>query len=364
MPSTLKAKITGHKWRVDSIWNDALLTIPERPLIKRDYVWASEIGGSPIDRILKMNAHPMTNPPNPRSLRKFSAGHIWEWILGVVLTSSGMLKKRQLKCDVELPGLLRATGKLDFIAGGVVDWDLARHNAELLRSFFSTSISDMPPIVMHSIDKIITSMQHKYGNNPLEESVLEGKSVSSFMSEKLKKTKRPLDHNVLQLAHYIIPNKLPGKLLYICKDDCIMQEFEVDQSPGLLKLYKNDLAKITEYYKGCGKNYLKNLPPRESEILFDADMHRFSMNFRVEYSPYLTMLYEYKTPELYRLKWQSQITAWNRVFKRVATKQRITDSNRGYMNQMKKYFPDWEKYMLKAQKIGFFEKDEEGGEDE
>jgi hypothetical protein len=363
MPSKATPKILGHQWRVDTIWNQALESIPERPLVKRDYIWASELGGSMIDRYLKMNAHPMTNPPNARSKRKFSAGHIWEWILGFVLTSSGILKQKQLHGIVELPGLLKVTGKLDFVAGGVVDWEKARHDVEILRSLLSASISEMPPIVMHSIDKIISSFEKQYANNPLEEVVLEAKSMSSFMSEKLQKTNKPMDHNVLQNLHYVIANKMPGQLLYICKDDCITQQFRVEPKRELLKLYKEDVATMTGYIEAAGKKYIKNLPPKENELLFDESMYRFQSNFRVEYSSYLEMLYGYKTPELYRLKYKRSITAWNRVIKRYALGQPMTASNNSYIKEIERVFPEWEKYAIKAKKSGFFDKPEETEEE-
>lgn len=363
MPS--KPKILGHQWRVDSIWNQALTSIPERPLVKREHIWASELGGSMIDRYLKMHAHPMSNPPNARSLRKFSAGHIWECIIGMVLTSAGILKQRQLRGEVELPGLLRVTGKLDFIAGGVVDWDKATHDALQLQRVMTSAIGEIPPIIYHAMTHIISHMRKQYEKNPLEEVILEGKTVSSFMSEKLQKTNRPIDSHVLQNVHYAIANKpLPGSLMYICKDDCIMQQFRVEPTKPILKLYKEDVETMTGYIRASGKKYMNNLPPKEPELQFDEHMFRFSSNYKVEYSPYLEMLYGHKTPELYRLKYGRSITAWNRVFKRVATNQNITPSNRSYMNEMDKAFPDWEKYALKAKKTGFFDKAEEGGDDE
>lgn len=356
MPS--KAKIIGHQWRFDTLWNEALRSIPQRPMVKREHIWASELGGSFCDRYLKMHAHPMSNPPNDRSLRKFSAGHIWEWILGVVLTSTGILKGRQLHGEVQLPGLLKVTGKLDFIAGGAVDWEKARAEAAIWKDLFASSISQMPPIITHSIDLIINRMEKEFSKNPLEEVILEGKSIGSFMFEKLTKTQRAMDHHVLQNLHYVIPNKLPGTLLYISKDDCLSEQFRVEPSRGLLQLYKNDVATMTEIYRASGRNYMKNIPKPMDEIEFDQEMFRFSRCFRVEYSSYLTMLYNLKSPEAYRMKWQRQLTSWNRVIKRAALGEQMTDSNKKYLKEMLKMKPDLDKYIQRAKKTGFFKTEE------
>jgi len=105
MPSSKKQKsspatIIGFPWNFSQVWN-ATLDIPEeRPFIPRDYCYASEIGSSFCDRYLKMYAVPMSNAPNTRSRRKFQAGNVWEGVLGMVLISAGMLKKKQIRVEV------------------------------------------------------------------------------------------------------------------------------------------------------------------------------------------------------------------------------------------------------------------------
>jgi hypothetical protein len=78
-------------WSFFNLWNKALETRADRPLVKREKMWASELGGAYVDRYLKMKAVPPSNPPNPRSLRKFEAGNIWEYIAEYVLKRSGIL---------------------------------------------------------------------------------------------------------------------------------------------------------------------------------------------------------------------------------------------------------------------------------
>src|SRR4051812_46841359 len=99
----------GPSWGFASVWNQSLEVRADRPLVVRDYVWASEIGGSMLDRYLKMNAVPMSNAPNNRSLRKFQAGDIWEWICALVLKRAGILIETQKKLSYQYPGLLRVS---------------------------------------------------------------------------------------------------------------------------------------------------------------------------------------------------------------------------------------------------------------
>lgn len=201
---TSKSKLLGSDWNFSDIWNEALVSMPERVLMPRNYLYASELGAkSYLDRYLSMNGVKPSNPANHRSLRKFSAGHIFEWIVGLVLTSTGILKSQQLRGEVELPGMLKVSGRLDFIAGGVVDWDKAAAQVKQIQDLFAISVSDMPPIVFHAMDRILAQFRAQFGNNPLKEVVLECKSVSSFMSDKLARTNKPMPHHVLQTYHYL-----------------------------------------------------------------------------------------------------------------------------------------------------------------
>ena len=65
-------------WGFGEVWNAALVSGESRPLTKRDNMWASELGKAPIDIWLRMNAVEPSNPPNPRSRRKFEAGNVFE----------------------------------------------------------------------------------------------------------------------------------------------------------------------------------------------------------------------------------------------------------------------------------------------
>jgi hypothetical protein len=314
-----KTKVLGQSWNFASAWNDALKCMPERPMQKREHIWASELGLSYVDRYLRMHAHPMTNPPNERSRRKFIAGHFWEWIISFVLTIIGVLRQKQLRGEVELPGLLRVTGKLDFIAGGLIDWQKAHEEIKRLQSLFAYAVGDMPPFVLYAVEFILVKMEKQYGKHPMKEIIFENKAISTYMMEKIQRSEKPIPHNVLQSYHYILANKEldEAKINYICKDDSIMQEFTIENSRGITKLYREDVEKMTEYFRASNhKKPLKTLPPKEPLVLFDPILFRFEKNFKIEYSNYLELLYRYKTPEEYRDRWVKSVSGWNAAFKR------------------------------------------------
>lgn len=340
-------------------------TLPQRPLVKREHIWASELGKPFVDRYLKMYAIPYTNPPNARSMRKFISGHIWEWIISMVLTMTGILKAKQLRGEVQLPGLLKVSGKLDFIAGGEVDWEKAKREIANVRNLFAASVEDMPPFIMHSIDYILPQMEKMFGKNPLKEYVLEMKSCSSFISEKIEKTKQPNNqHDVLQALHYLLANKMDeAKLIYVCKDDNIMHEFDINIDKALLKIYRNDVKAMTECIQAANKkNPVKSRPPNEAEVIFEPGVYRFSKNWRVEYSSYLEMLYGYATPKVFQMKWVKTVASWNRTFKRCVKGDRMTDLNLKTIIEAEKVFPEWDKWVQIAKADGAFQTQEEDEE--
>ncbi len=358
------SKIIGVPWRFADVWNATLDTQQDRPLVARDYMWASELGGAFCDRYLKMYGVPFTNPPNVRSKRKFQAGHLWEWVVGMVLLSAGMLKKKQLRVETKLPRLMRVSGRLDFVCGGDIDWKSAKENIQKIKDSLLLLDLDLPPFFFDAIDKFVD----KYKGRKLKEVIMESKSLSSFMMEKTQKLGEPMMHHVLQNFHYVVGNDQgieEGKLLYICKDDCIMEEFVITNNEETMQLYKDDIKKMSKYYAaGFNKRKPQELmPPKEPLVLFEDGLFKFSKNFRVEYSNYLTYLYGYETPEAYRMAWQYKISSWNRVFKRCVQGANMTPKNKEAIADAIKVFPLWDKMVASAKKAGAFAPEEEG-EDE
>jgi hypothetical protein len=380
MPSSKKSKtsIVGMPWSMSGVWNDTLDIPEERPFIARDYCYASELGGAFCDRYLKMYAVKMSNPPNTRSRRKFQAGNMWEWVMGMVLISAGMLKKKQIRVEAKFPKLLRVSGRLDFVVGAPDNWDEAKANIQKVKDGLDLLGLDLPPFFFRAIDKFVD----KYKGMKIADAIVETKSLSSFMMEKVQKTEQPLYHHSLQNFHYVHGNDLGvtfGKLFYVSKDDCLMQEFDIHNSERLLQVYKNDIKTMTKYYNaGFDKrNPKKLMPPLEPLVLFEEGVWKFSKNWNVEYSNYLEYLYGYATPEAYRMAWQYKVNSWNRVIKRAVLEgtsikregkpdliMKLTDKNFEAIADVKKYFPQWDKYVAKAKAAGAFQKPEEGEDDE
>ncbi len=366
MPSSKKksaAKLIGMPWDFASLFNEAIRTMPERPLMKRDYMYASEIGKDFATRYLKMHAHPMSNPPNDRSRQKFAMGHITEWIVGLILSVTGILKSKQMRGEVTLPGMLRVSGKMDFIAGGDVDWVAAKEKVKDIRALFALTMEDIPPIIFHAVDRVFFRMEQMFTRVPLKEYIIEVKSCASYSSKRLMDAGVPMPDHVMQAFHYTLANDMDSLLVYICKDDAMCHQFEITKSKQLLKLYTEDVVKMTSYYNNSGKNYLKNIPEKAPEVFFDLPSFTFLKNSQVAYSAYLTMLYDLADFDAFKYKWQYKVTAWNRVMKRCIREEKMTPANLTIIKEAEKTFPDWDKYVQLGRKAGAFKKKEEG-EDE
>lgn len=327
------------KWYFSTVWNESLETRVERELKPRERIWASEITGSLIDRYLKMTAVKPTNPPNPRSLRKFEAGNMMEWIVGVVLKRAGILISNQDWLQFQYPGLYPVTGKLDFFAGGNPDWDKAKNEVKVL---------ELPQFFSKATDAIIAHFADKYPNG-LEKIVLEIKSCSNFMMERYEKKGVNLGH-ALQSFHYLkAKNMNEAHVVYICKDDLRMLEFPVNNpSEELLvnyeDIYKSDIMAITHYHKN------KIMPEKEKEIFFDEVMGKFSANWKVGYSNYLTMLYGYENQKAYDDKFKPIVSRFNRVLKRCVNSDKMTDKNKVVLDEIRTFFPNFDDILTTALK--------------
>lgn len=319
-------------WSVARAWNESLINRAERPLKIRDYCWASEIGGAMIDRYLKMNAVPVTNAPNARALRKFEAGNLFEWILEFVLKRAGVLLDTQEWINYQYPGLLRVTGKMDFLAGGQPDWERARQEVQTI---------GLPDAINRASLAIVEHLSETFGSDRLKTIIIECKSVSSFMMDRYEATGAANPNHRCQLFHYLKGKELgEGHVVYICKDDCRMLEIGVFNPSPVEDEYKTDLERITTYIRNGEQ------PPKEREVLFEN--YRFSANWKVEYSNYLTYLYGYKEPMDYRAAWDKTIGQMNRVFKRCATGATMTTKNLLAITAAKNHFPNWDELVDRA----------------
>lgn len=322
----------ANSWGMAQVWNMILGSKPERPAQERARIWASELGKEPIEVFLKMRGVEGTNPPNQRSKRKFVAGNFFERLVGYVLKVAGIYKDSQEWVSYTYPGLLEVSGKIDFFAGGIPDYDSWK---EKLTEGERYLIQDF----MDPIEGVINNFREKYPEG-LGDLYLEVKSCSVFIMNAMEATGRSSKNHRLQLFLYLKAKNYPrGMIEYICRDDLRMYEVEV-QNPSDVEIeFKAAIEEITRYYN-AHKNTpvekfllkpdssdvikweynfanLPGLPPLAKEVTWDEDLGKFTRNWGIEYSNYLSMLYGYATPEEYREAVTPIANRWNRVMKRL-----------------------------------------------
>ncbi len=300
------------------IWNESIDQGEERPVTARNRIWASELGKSDLDIYLKLIGTEVSNPFDARARRKFEAGNLFEWIIKLVLIRCGIYKSSQEWISNNSFGI-QVSGKLDHLIGGTPRYEEAKHEIEALM---------LPDMFMRATSNILEYFVKTYPNG-LPEQIIEVKSTSSFGIEKVYFTGKGLAGHDLQAFHYAYNKKLPATLLYICRDDLRMAEIPILPDNEELKArYSSKIVSISDFYSK------KVEPPKEPEIVWDTDTERFTKNFNVEYSSYLTRNYGYVTPEEFYEKWGSKLESWNRVVGRVKSRKALTDNNKKKLSEM------------------------------
>lgn len=308
------------QWTLSKVWNESLDQQEKRPVEARDRMWASELGKADIDIYLKMLGTEMTNPPNARAMRKFEAGNIWEWIMELILRRCGIYKDSQEYLKTKIDGCVEVSGKLDFIAGGKVNYEQAE---SLVNDF------NFPLMFTRAIKNILAYFKANYPNG-LDDKILEIKSVSSFGFDKVERTGQALAGHDLQLFHYLQTKKMDGAIVYIDRDSARMIEIFVSGTDEKLsKAYESKVRRVSGFYSD------KVQPPLEKTILFDETDLRFSKNFNVEYSSYLTMLYGFTDQADYDDKISPLVERWNRVLGRIKKGEKMTENNQEALAEMK-----------------------------
>jgi hypothetical protein len=322
-------------WEFAAVWNDSLLTYDQKIIEPREHIYASEIGGTFIDRYLKMLGTKPSNPPNARSQRKFQAGAMYEWIVGYVLQRAGLLEKCQVHLkDQWRADCLQVTGRMDYRAGGIPDFEEAEYEVRKL---------DLPGYAGYAAKQIARQLREKYQGDKLQSYAFECKSAGSFVMERLIKTNKPLAHNGAQNFFYALRTNLPGKLVYVGREDCMLMEFLIDQtSTEFADIYRKDVEEFSHFFTR------KEQPPKEEEFFFEEGNYKFNTNWRVSYSQYLTLLYGYKTPEEYLQKYKPDMSKFNGAFKRCVDCKEMTKYNKETIAEAKKKFPNWDELVENA----------------
>lgn len=303
-------------WSLSKMWNLALEQTEEREIVPRDRIYASELGRSDVDIWLKMQGTIPTNPPNDRAHRKFHAGDLYEWFVFLVLKKCGILINKQLPVKTTLEGCVEVSGRLDFIVGGIPDYETGQKKIdELIEAL------EMPPLFHQVTSNFIQILKAEYPDG-LDEKVIEVKSTAVFGFNKVEKTNKALAGHDLQNFHYAKGLNMEGSLCYISRDDLRMYEIPIlPNDQKLNERYEAKIKSISGYYKE------KQMPPPEPTILFDEDTFKFSKNFNVEYSPFLKKLYNIDNPDDYDKLFKQRIASWNRVLVRVVKGDKMTPKN-------------------------------------
>lgn len=275
-------------WSLQDVWNNSLKS-QQWPVKPRNYIRASEIGYPMLDRYLKMMGEEPTNPFDDRILRKFQAGHVFEWIVGLVLKRAGLFQETQTEVKITGKDHLTVLGHLDFIAGG---------KPNMIKA--GKAIMDMKlPFGLNTVAlEVIKWLEKKYPDG-MEETIYEVKTVNSLVFWRQFKSgmDKAYPHHQLQLYTYMKALKASsGHLIYISKDDLMLAEVEVKADEELEHKWHQDVQTITSHYNN------KQVPQREQDIVWNGEKKKFEANWLLSRS-----LYFDKITGIKKEKWEEQV---------------------------------------------------------
>lgn len=310
-------------WSLSQAWNAALDIPRERELVERDYIWASELGGSRYDRYMRMHGRPPITPPGQRARRKFSSGDMTEWIVKQVLVRSGIFLSAQDHI-VNEEGAMKVTGRCDFIAGGQIK---------------DIDVSDLPESLQVIAGNTVNILREQYLNG-LDTQILEIKSCSGMMFNRYEIAPSP--SHALQAFHYAHTLDIPAHLVYVSRDDLRLCEYVIlPNSERYKKLYFEDIESMKLAYDLPLRQTAKQL--REPLLLFENG--KFSKNWKVEYSNYLTD-YGFERPDEYADKAKVS-TRLNNVLKRIREGKELTKVNKEALDIGIEFWPEVRKIVGK-----------------
>lgn len=308
------------EWGIAGVWNASLQNKVVRPVEPRDHLWASELGKAPVDVFYHLNGTTPTNPPNARSMRKFEAGNVFEWIIKLMFKRAGIMVGEEIHCEYQYAGYLPVTGRLDVLVGGKPDF--ARAVAEL-KAF------DMPEVFIRAAEAMKEHFDKEYPEG-LALKPIEIKSLSAVMFEGLLARKTASKAHRMQLFHYLKAlGYEKGSVLYVCRDDLRMMEVPVLNGGVFEEEYKASVAEHSGYYLS------KTIPPLEEPVVYDPDTGKFAANWKVGYSMYLTMLYGLADQAEFDDKYKGLPARWNGTLKRFREGKKMTKLNIERMKEIK-----------------------------
>lgn len=311
----------------------------------RDYLWASQLGGSVLDAWLTLMGEEKSNDFTAREKRKFDAGTFWEWIVFLVAKRAGVFIDGQRWVEFQYPKLLRVGGYYDLRVGGKRNFDLAEKTKQAIE------LLGLP-------SRFVEAMEHVASNIVFDaefpERILEVKSCSGMMFEYQYQYLRPSDTHVLQLFHYLKSTGVKeGAIIYVSKDDSRMTEIPVFlEDASIERAYRLFIKEVTRFYKTNKK------PEKEPLIVFNCEKGKFESNWNIKYSAYLTKEYGFETAGAYEEYVSKIVSRWNRVLDRAVKNKKITKDNQRAIEEINQSF-SFEKVLKIAKQAPI----REGGEE-
>jgi len=248
-------------WGLTQIWNNQLtFGREERKLVKRERIWASEIGKNFYERYLKMNAIKPDFDFDERTLRVFEAGNFFERIVGFVLVSAGILIYDNKWYNIpEDKDHLEVSVKPDFIAGGKPDWERAKKQVS------EELLFQIMPNLGRIAEQLVKELSEKYPEG-LTERLLEIKSVNSqvFWAKK-DYLAEAYPHHIMQCFTGMKATGIKeGGVFYISKDDLTTAEFIIRlDNENLNEIWEKDVRQMTKYIRDGVE------PPKPENVVFD-----------------------------------------------------------------------------------------------
>ena len=260
-----------------------------------------------------------SNLPNEIAIRKFKLGNMIEDFFKIVLFQVGLLHKQEERVMSNFKDTLQVSGRCDVVYGGsikVKDVDLFLEQYSFL-SFIG--------ILSDAIKNFIsTTTQKKF-----DLCGIEIKSCSDYIFNVIDAENKGQAHHLMQTFHYAYTQKMPYQLVYFDKNNARMKSFWVmPDDKELLKLYIEDISQMTKLYNS-------NTVPSK-ELLLKYNGTRFSKNWNVEYSKYLTHSYGFNTKLEYNDYATSLVAKFNRVLERIKKGDKMTANNIDVLREIKK----------------------------
>lgn len=306
---------------ITEVWNMSVAN-QKRELVPRDYLYASEIGGSDVDVFLKMMGVQPTNPPDVRAMRKFDAGNHHEGLVQNVLRRLGIvqeLTKDEKRVKYQIEGCVPVSGRFDILLDGSpndLEKIVADSEAELEAMMHDDPFKEM------ELRKTIAVATSYMGEElpSFNNEISEVKSVSVYVYNNIEEEDSPIDRHVFQESFYVQYNESfnssMGRLFYISRDDLRAKEFGI--SPNN-KAMHDSIVRKSGYYLANQR------PPLEPMLVIENG--RIKLNFNVMYSNYISMLYGFENSEAYREVFGKKVASYNRVLKRISEGKKMTDKN-------------------------------------